>query len=69
MFFREGRKGDPPRKRRKLDKEPNSIDESQWLAFAREVEVFNVQHVHEQGKFAFGFVEGPLIQALKKGHW
>jgi midasin len=61
--------GNPPRKRRKLEKEPLSIDGSQWLAFVQEVEAFNVQHIHHHGKFAFGFVEGPLIQALKNGHW
>lgn len=60
---------DTPRKRRKLDPGSQYVDESQWLAFAQEVEVFNVQHVHGQGRFAFGFVEGPLVQALKNGHW
>lgn len=58
-----------PRKRRKLGEEPRGVNESQWGAFAREVEAFNVQHVHGKGKFAFAFIQGPLVQALKKGHW
>ena len=30
---------------------------------------FEVQHVQGNGKFAFGFVEGPLVKALRAGHW
>lgn len=60
---------DTPRKRRKLEKGSQCVDESQWLAFSQEVEVFDVQHIHGQGRFAFGFVEGPLVQALKNGYW
>ncbi|KAF8525711.1 hypothetical protein JB92DRAFT_3108594 [Gautieria morchelliformis] len=60
--------GDEPRKRRKVDKASRGVDESHWLAFARDVEIFNVQNIHNQGKFAFGFIEGALVQALKNGY-
>ena len=33
------------------------------------MEEFEVQHVHGKGKFAFGFVEGPLVKALRSGDW
>jgi len=39
------------------------------MAFINDVEVFDIQHVRGQGKFAFGFVEGPLIHALRNGDW
>lgn len=40
-----------------------------WSTFLLDVENFEVQHVHGKGKFAFGFVEGPLVKALKSGDW
>lgn len=40
-----------------------------WADFLREVEEFEVQHVHGMGKLAFDFVEGPLVKALKSGDW
>jgi midasin len=42
---------------------------SAWVALLQEVEEFEVQHVHGKGKFAFGFVEGPLVKALRSGDW
>ncbi|KAJ3556791.1 hypothetical protein NM688_g1823 [Phlebia brevispora] len=57
-----------PRKRRKVDQGLN-VAESQWIAFEQDVRTFEVQHVHGNGKFAFGFVEGPLVKALRSGHW
>ncbi|KAJ7625290.1 midasin nuclear AAA ATPase [Mycena polygramma] len=59
---------DTPRKRRKVDHALNVSEES-WAAFEREVGEFEVQHVQAKGKFAFGFVEGPLVKALRSGDW
>ncbi|KDQ25963.1 hypothetical protein PLEOSDRAFT_1045779, partial [Pleurotus ostreatus PC15] len=54
-----------PRKRRKL-----AGDElSQWTSFADDVAQFEMQYVTSQGRFAFGFVEGPLVSAIKNGEW
>jgi midasin len=43
--------------------------EASWNAFEQEVDNFNVQHVQGKGKFAFSFVEGPLVKALRSGDW
>ncbi|CAA7261484.1 unnamed protein product [Cyclocybe aegerita] len=55
-----------PRKRRKT--EPTA-SVAEWLKFLHLVEEFEVQHVQGQGKFAFAFVEGPLVKALRSGDW
>ncbi|KAJ6530392.1 midasin nuclear AAA ATPase [Mycena vulgaris] len=59
---------DTPRKRRKVDHALN-VSEANWSAFEQDVSEFEVQHVHAKGKFAFGFVEGPLVNALRSGDW
>ncbi|KAJ6585296.1 midasin nuclear AAA ATPase [Mycena capillaripes] len=59
---------DTPRKRRKVDHTLN-VSEASWTDFEREVGEFEVQHVQAKGKFAFGFVEGPLVKALRSGDW
>ncbi|KAJ6531011.1 hypothetical protein B0H10DRAFT_2171534 [Mycena sp. CBHHK59/15] len=59
---------DTPRKRRKMDHTLN-VSEASWAAFERDVSEFEVQHVQAKGKFAFGFVEGPLVKALRSGDW
>ncbi|KAI0715617.1 P-loop containing nucleoside triphosphate hydrolase protein [Cerioporus squamosus] len=56
------------RKRRKVDSSLNVSLES-WEAFERDVETFEVQHVQGKSKFAFAFVEGPLVKALRNGDW
>ena len=58
-----------PRKRRKVDENGSSVSEASWATFVRDVEEFEVQHVQGKGKFAFGFVEGPLVKALRTGDW
>ena len=57
-----------PRKRRKVEGEAQDRERA-WATFSKDVEEFEVQHVHGKGKFAFGFVEGPLIKALRSGDW
>ncbi|KAJ7156010.1 midasin nuclear AAA ATPase [Mycena crocata] len=59
---------DTPRKRRKVDHVLN-VPEASWAAFEKNVGEFEVQHVQAKGKFAFGFVEGPLVKALRSGDW
>ncbi|KAH9480590.1 Midasin [Psilocybe cubensis] len=60
---------DAPRKRRKTHAYEPKSSEYAWSTFLHDVEEFEVQHVHGKGKFAFGFVEGPLIKALRSGDW
>lgn len=58
-----------PRKRRKLHEGTLEERELRWTTFLRDVEEFEIQHVQGKGKFAFAFVEGPLIKALRNGDW
>jgi midasin len=57
------------RKRRKIDQSTSSVSESDWDAFAKDVSDFEAQYILGKTKFAFSFVEGPLIKALRSGHW
>jgi len=57
-----------PYKRRRVETSLN-ISAANWNAFEQDVNDFNVQHVQGKGKFAFGFVEGPLVKALRSGDW
>ena len=61
----EERDAKTPRKRRKLDAAP----ETAWVAFENDVEEFEIHHVHGKGRFAFDFVEGPLVKAVRNGDW
>ncbi|KAG6819694.1 hypothetical protein H0H93_009563, partial [Arthromyces matolae] len=52
-----------------VEKDELKVSAESWAAFVQDVEQFEVQHVHGKGKFAFGFVEGPLVKALRSGDW
>ncbi|KAL1744525.1 hypothetical protein HDZ31DRAFT_82642 [Schizophyllum fasciatum] len=56
---------DTPRKRRKVEKAPEEL----WAQFEHDLLDFEGQHVQGNGKFAFDFVEGPLVKALRAGDW
>ncbi|KAK7436551.1 AAA ATPase midasin [Stygiomarasmius scandens] len=59
-----------PRKRRKVVSVSSlNASASRWSSFEHDAEDFSAQHVHGSGKFAFGFVEGPLVKALRAGDW
>ncbi|KAL0578801.1 AAA ATPase midasin [Marasmius crinis-equi] len=58
-----------PRKRRKLDASALNASEEKWSAFEQEVDDFNSLHVEGKGRFAFAFLEGPLVKALRTGDW
>jgi midasin len=40
-----------------------------WTRFEERVNEFEVQHVHGKSKFAFDFIEGPLVKAIRHGDW
>ncbi|KAI0357543.1 midasin [Trametes cingulata] len=61
--------GGTPRKRRKVEGSGLKVSMDAWDAFERDVQTFEVQHVQGKGKFAFAFVEGPLVKALRNGDW
>ncbi|KZT09211.1 midasin [Laetiporus sulphureus 93-53] len=58
-----------PRKRRKTEHDGLNVSEASWIAFEEDVQAFEVQHVQGNSKFAFAFVEGLLIKALRNGDW
>ncbi|KAI6098131.1 midasin [Pisolithus sp. B1] len=60
---------DGPRKRRKVDDRMLQASQAAWEMFERDVDEFDIQHTQGQGKFAFDFVEGPLVRALRVGDW
>ncbi|KAG8936254.1 hypothetical protein FRC02_003546 [Tulasnella sp. 418] len=60
---------DSPRKRRKVEDNAGKPALEDWTKFERDVLNFEIQHVTSQNKFVFDFVEGPLVNAIKAGHW
>ncbi|CCL98515.1 uncharacterized protein FIBRA_00514 [Fibroporia radiculosa] len=61
--------GEAPRKRRKVEPDALNVPGATWDVFERDVQVFEVQHVQDSNKFAFAFVEGLLVKALRSGDW
>ncbi|KAH9179366.1 midasin [Lactarius sanguifluus] len=58
-----------PRKRRRTGAAHFQESERNWTTFEQDVLQFETQYVTKKGKFAFGFVEGPLVKALRSGDW
>jgi len=58
-----------PRKRRRTEEAHFQESEESWSALEQEVLRFEAQYITKKGKFAFGFVEGPLVRALRSGDW
>ena len=73
IYRNDGRKdeldSDAPRKRRKMDQARLDASQADWVAFEQKIAEFEIQHVQGKGKFAFSFVEGPLVKALRSGNW
>jgi len=49
-----------------VNENPSGAD---WDEFEQELRTFDIQHIQGKGKFAFAFVEGPLVNALRSGDW
>lgn len=61
---------DAPRKRRKLSEFAGlPVSSEHWEDFKQSVVDFEANHVLGNSKAVFHFVEGPLITALRLGHW
>ncbi|KAG8831558.1 hypothetical protein FRC17_002942, partial [Serendipita sp. 399] len=59
-----------PRKRRKIGiEERPRVTEEEWGMFEKELALFESHHVHGSARAMFSFVEGPLITAIRCGHW
>lgn len=52
-----------------MEEANESVSEADWDEFEQELQTFDVQHVQGKGKFAFAFVEGLLVKALRSGDW
>ena len=52
-----------------MEETNESVSEVDWDEFEQELRIFDIQHVQGKGKFAFAFVEGPLVKALRSGDW
>lgn len=57
-----------PRKKRRLDSGLR-VGKEEWNQFERDVIEFEKRHVIGKSKAIFEFVEGPLVNALRRGHW
>ncbi|WFC94542.1 hypothetical protein MBRA1_001174 [Malassezia brasiliensis] len=55
--------GEARKKRRVTD------TSAEWEAFSADVASFAAMHAGKQRHFVFTFVEGPLVHALRHGHW
>ncbi|RCI15357.1 hypothetical protein L249_6503 [Ophiocordyceps polyrhachis-furcata BCC 54312] len=60
-----------PAKRRKTQSRLQTLIEMRprWDAFARKLEQFDVQVSGESGSFAFSFIEGNIVKAVRNGDW
>ena len=56
----------PVSKRRKVHHTPSNYN---WSEFASALAEFEHHYINNRGKFAFTFVEGPLVKAIREGHW
>ena len=68
----EGRQddGQPVKRRKTSSKLQNLLDlRPRWDLFARNLEQFDIQTTSGAGTFAFSFVEGNLIKAVRNGDW
>ncbi|RDA90373.1 hypothetical protein CP533_5634 [Ophiocordyceps camponoti-saundersi (nom. inval.)] len=60
-----------PAKRRKTQSKLQTLSElrPRWDSFARKLEQFDVQLSGETGSFAFSFIEGNIVKAVRNGDW
>ncbi|KAG5948870.1 hypothetical protein E4U53_006121 [Claviceps sorghi] len=60
-----------PAKRRKTQSKLQSLLElrPRWTAFAQKLDQFDIQISGGSGAFAFSFVEGNLVKAVRNGDW
>ncbi|KAG5360561.1 Midasin [Yarrowia sp. B02] len=55
-------------KRRKTDKETVSLQKA-WDTFQTNLTAFEIQYKQIQSSFVFQFIEGSIVQAVRKGEW
>jgi midasin len=62
---------DQPTKRRKTESKLQSLKDlsPRWEAFSRTLDQFDIQISGGSGHFAFSFVEGNIVKAVRNGDW
>ncbi|CAH6722528.1 midasin [[Candida] jaroonii] len=61
--------GDQPKKKRRLRSHERKILLDKWVEFEHKVKEFEIQSNSLDNSFVFNFVEGSLVQAIRKGDW
>lgn len=58
-----------PKKRRKLSESDVKELQKKWREFSEQLDKFEIQAKQSDKSFLFSFVEGTLIQAVRRGDW
>ncbi|KAL4739308.1 hypothetical protein BDV11DRAFT_170222 [Aspergillus similis] len=61
--------GEQPTKKRKLDSPKYQLLRQRWERFAAQLNDFEAQVAQGDAKFAFAFVQGKIVRALRNGEW
>ncbi|KAF2996004.1 hypothetical protein E8E13_001141 [Curvularia kusanoi] len=61
--------GDQPRKKRKMDSLPANFPAARWEKFAADLHDLEAQLASGSEAFAFSFLEGNIVKAVRNGDW
>jgi midasin len=61
--------GGQPKKRRKMDSLPTNFPTARWEKFALDLHDLEVQLASGSEAFAFSFLEGNIVKAVRNGDW
>ncbi|KAF2624667.1 midasin [Macroventuria anomochaeta] len=61
--------GDQPRKKRKMDSLPANFPGARWEKFAADLHDLEAQLASGSEAFAFSFLEGNIVKAVRNGDW
>ncbi|KAL4918208.1 P-loop containing nucleoside triphosphate hydrolase protein, partial [Aspergillus aurantiobrunneus] len=61
--------GEQPAKKRRLDSPKYQYLRQRWERFAAQLHDFEAQVAQGDSKFAFAFVQGKIVRALRNGEW
>lgn len=61
--------GDQPRKKRKMDSLPANFPAARWEKFATDLHDLESQLASGSEAFAFSFLEGNIVKAVRNGDW
>lgn len=61
--------GEQPKKKRKVDSLPPSFPKARWEKFATDLHDLEAQLTSGSEAFAFSFLEGSIVKAVRNGDW